>query len=180
MTNMRNYEPHVDECNTIFMSAMEEMALENQIVDLAVWLQWYAFDVIGNITFQRRFGFMERREDVDEMIKGIDDGLGYVKVIGQFPGLHPWIMGSKFAMFIISKLTELRDTMGKFMKASPQNLSIFQLLTQVKITENEIETYDSDNRQQGRTDFLAQIRSKKDKTGTVTHRDVMNHLSNNL
>jgi hypothetical protein len=119
MTNMRNYEPHVNECNAIFMSAMEEMARDNRIVDLAIWLQWYTFDVIGNITFQRRFGFMERREDVDEMIKGIDDGLGYVKIIGQFPGLHPWIMGSKFAMFIIAQLTELRDTMGKFMKVAP-------------------------------------------------------------
>ncbi|KAF5562345.1 hypothetical protein FNAPI_3241 [Fusarium napiforme] len=69
--------------------------LTGQRLDLAHWLQWYAFDVIGSITFQRRFGFLERRHDVDEMISKINDGLELVKIIGE----NYW-----------------PDTMGKFLK----------------------------------------------------------------
>ncbi|CZR68485.1 related to pisatin demethylase cytochrome P450 [Phialocephala subalpina] len=126
MTNMRNYEPHADECTAIFLKSMKD--LQGKPVDLAIWLQWYAFDVIGNITFQRKFGFMEQRRDVDHMIRGIDEALKYVKVI----------------------------------------------------TEDEIERYDQEEKDTGRTDFLAQIRGKQAKDGSISQRDEMNHLSNNL
>ena len=118
MTNMRNYEPHADECTAIFTEAMRD--LQGQPVDLAIWLQWYAFDVIGNITFQRRFGFMEQRRDVDQIIEGIDGGLQYVKIIGQFPAWHPWLFGSKMLRSILPKIVPLPDTMGKFMNVSWQ------------------------------------------------------------
>jgi hypothetical protein len=129
MTNMRNYEPHVDECNEIFADAMAEMAKRNEVVDLAVWLQRYAFDVIGNITFQRKFGFMENAEDVDDMIHGLDIGLGYVKIIGQLPRLHPWIMDNKLVMSVLAWLLNLNDTMAKFLKVSTGEILICQLLT---------------------------------------------------
>ena len=58
MTNMKNYETYADECTEIFIKAMRD--LEGQAIDLSVWLQWYAFDVIASITFQRRFGFLVR------------------------------------------------------------------------------------------------------------------------
>lgn len=29
-----------------------------EAVDLSEWLQYYAFDVVGSMTFQHRFGFM--------------------------------------------------------------------------------------------------------------------------
>jgi hypothetical protein len=85
MSNMRNYEPYVDECSQLFIDAMRD--LEGQTVDLAVWLQWYAFDVIAGLTFQRRFGFLEQRKDVNDMIQQLDHGLDSLRVIGQYPAL---------------------------------------------------------------------------------------------
>lgn len=70
--------------------------LEGQCVDLGVWLQWYAFDVIGAITFQRRFGFMESRKDVDGMINALDQGLFYGSVVSQVPALHNWLLGNRW------------------------------------------------------------------------------------
>lgn len=116
MTNMRNYEPHADECTAIFLQSMED--LQSTPVDLAIWLQWYAFDVIGNITFQRKFGFMEQRRDVDDMIRGIDEALKYVKVVGMFPELHPWLVGNKLFRETLPKILLLPDTIRQFMKAS--------------------------------------------------------------
>ncbi|KAK4694893.1 hypothetical protein P7C71_g2762, partial [Lecanoromycetidae sp. Uapishka_2] len=37
----------------------------DKICDFAEWLQFYAFDVIGEITYSKRHGFVERAEDVD-------------------------------------------------------------------------------------------------------------------
>jgi hypothetical protein len=68
--------------------------LEGQQIDLGAWLQWYAFDVIGAITFQRRFGFMEKREDVQDMIGGLESGLQYAGIVSQVPSLHGWLMGN--------------------------------------------------------------------------------------
>ncbi|PVH92537.1 hypothetical protein DM02DRAFT_662854 [Periconia macrospinosa] len=63
MTNMRNFEVYADECTKIFTDAMRD--LQGQAVDFADWLQWYAFDTIGNITFQLPFGFMENRQECE-------------------------------------------------------------------------------------------------------------------
>ncbi|KAF2018869.1 cytochrome P450 [Aaosphaeria arxii CBS 175.79] len=160
MTNMRNFEVYADECTGIFMDAMRD--LEGQAVDFAEWLQWYAFDVIGSITFQRRFGFMEKREDVDGMIGKINDGLEYVKLLGQVESL---VRGFEFA----SRWKWLRrrlvpDTMERFLQ----------------ITEHEVRKYDDSERRTARTDFLSQLRAKKEQSGKISPRDMVNHLSNNL
>ncbi len=87
-------EPFADDCNDIFIQAMKD--LEGQDVDLGTWLQWYAFDVISAITFHCRFGFMEQRQDIQNMISDISSALEVGATIGQVPGLHPWLMGSKW------------------------------------------------------------------------------------
>ncbi|KAL2859238.1 cytochrome P450 [Aspergillus pseudodeflectus] len=163
MTNMKNFEVYTDECTQIFMDAM--LVLEGQSLDFSNWLQWYAFDVISAITFQRRFGFMEQRRDVDDMIGKIDTGLQYVKIFGQLPFLIP-IMRRALLSKQFQRLNLLPDTLDRFMK----------------ITEEEIDRYDHsvDNRKAGRKDFLAQLREKEERSGKISHRDMMNHLSNNL
>ena len=102
MTNMKNFEPYADECTRIFIEAMQD--LEGQNIDLGAWLQWYAFDVIAYITFQRRFGFMEQRRDVDGMIEALDGALNYVKIIGQYPGWHPWLLGNATLVKFVKKI----------------------------------------------------------------------------
>ncbi|RSL38052.1 hypothetical protein CEP53_015224 [Fusarium sp. AF-6] len=53
-----------------FLTSLEE--LKGQVIDLCVWLQWYAFDVIGGMTFQKRFQFLKQRTDVGNMIRDIE------------------------------------------------------------------------------------------------------------
>ncbi|ETN37470.1 uncharacterized protein HMPREF1541_07092 [Cyphellophora europaea CBS 101466] len=163
MTNMRNYETYVDECSAIFVRSMKD--LQGQSFDLAIWLQWYAFDVIASLTFQRRFGFMENRVDVDNMISGLDAGLRYVGVIGQYPGWHRFLMGNRILMETLATLIpNLPDPLNRFMQ----------------ITEEEVQRYDNESKHDGRTDFLSQLRAKEAKDGKIPNRDMMNHLSNNL
>jgi Cytochrome P450 len=102
MTSIRTMEPFVNECSEIFVQCMKD--LEGQKVDLGAWLQWYAFDVIGMITFNRRFGFMEERKDVLDMISSIESTLKYAGIVGQVPYLHPWLAGNQFIMRNIERI----------------------------------------------------------------------------
>lgn len=92
MSSLRTLEYLVDPCSDIFTKAM--LDLQGQVVDLGEWAQWYAFDVIGAITFSRRFGFMENRKDVNNIIFGIELGLAYAGIIGQVPSLHRFLLGN--------------------------------------------------------------------------------------
>lgn len=94
MTSLRGMEPLIWNCTDIFMDSMLE--LSGAPVDLGTWLQWYAFDVIGSITFGERFGFMEERRDIKGMIEGIELGLWYGAISGQLPEVHAYGLGSSF------------------------------------------------------------------------------------
>ena len=47
----------------------------------------FAFDVVGELTWSKRIGFVERDEDVDGIVKFIGDFLSYAGPIGQQPFL---------------------------------------------------------------------------------------------
>lgn len=100
MSSIRTMEPFADDCTDIFLDAMR--SLQGQAVDLGVWLQWYAFDVIGSITFQQRFGFLEKRKDVLGMISSIDSALRYAALAGQIPAVHPWLMGNRWVAKLLT------------------------------------------------------------------------------
>jgi hypothetical protein len=103
MTSLKTLEYLVDPCNEIFTASMKEM--QGQVVDLGVWVQWYAFDVIGAITFSKRFGFMEYREDVKDVLSGIDLGLRLGGILGQVPMLNRFSLGSKTFRNVLSHLS---------------------------------------------------------------------------
>lgn len=50
MSSLLEMEDFVSQCVKVFESRMREFAESGQAVDMAHWLQCYAFDVIGEIT----------------------------------------------------------------------------------------------------------------------------------
>ena len=50
MSSLVTYEPFVDDCSRILLQKLTEFALNKEVIDLAKWFQYYAFDVIGQIT----------------------------------------------------------------------------------------------------------------------------------
>ncbi|KPM36157.1 hypothetical protein AK830_g10426 [Neonectria ditissima] len=72
MSSLVSYEPSVEDCIALFSRRLSGFCREGKPVDLGRWLQFYAFDVIGAITFSKRFGFMEHGRDVGDIISTID------------------------------------------------------------------------------------------------------------
>lgn len=54
------------------------------------WLQWYAFDVIGELTFSKRLGFLESAHDVENIASIIAANFDRCSVLGQMPWLDLW------------------------------------------------------------------------------------------
>lgn len=64
-------EAAIDSCLDLFMSRLSSLAAAGP-VDLGAWLQYFAFDVVGEITFAQKLGFLEQGKDVDGMMKAIE------------------------------------------------------------------------------------------------------------
>ncbi|KIW59976.1 hypothetical protein PV05_00233 [Exophiala xenobiotica] len=95
-------EKLVDENTHVFVNKMESKAGEP--VNLGDWVQWYAFDVIGTITFLKPFGCMQVEGDMNNMIRNTDTSFRYVSVVGQMPKLHRWLLGSPTGVKLLSRI----------------------------------------------------------------------------
>ncbi|MCJ1264131.1 hypothetical protein MMC22_004002 [Lobaria immixta] len=86
MSSLVQYEPYVDKTTEKFLDQTDAIfSSRNAICDFVKWLQFYAFDVIGEITYSRRHGFVDRYEDIDGMVDYLGKLFSYVAPIGQIP-----------------------------------------------------------------------------------------------
>ncbi|EHA28202.1 hypothetical protein ASPNIDRAFT_132773, partial [Aspergillus niger ATCC 1015] len=92
MTTLTSYEPFVDSCIGLFRRQLDQAGSSDSAVNLAHWVQCYAFDVIGYITFGERFGFLDNMLDVSNIMKNLDAAISAATYIGLFIMLRPLIM----------------------------------------------------------------------------------------
>ena len=67
------------------LQRMGDFAETGKPMNFSDWLQWYAFDVIGEVSFSKQFGFLDQGKDVDNTLKGIEDSLWGGIVISELP-----------------------------------------------------------------------------------------------
>jgi len=109
LTNLLAYEPAVDTCNSILLRRLRELAVSEKTFDVRCLMQYYAFDVIGEITVGSRFGLMEEKGDHDSIIEEIIASVYYGAYVGLLPGLHPWICRIKTMLGRKTSIATVRD-----------------------------------------------------------------------
>ncbi|KAJ5061445.1 cytochrome P450 [Bipolaris maydis] len=77
MTNLVQLEQFVDECTSILEKRLNEFASSGTSIDISHWLQCYAFDVLGKMTFGRRFGFLDSGEVIQGIMSSLSEYLVY-------------------------------------------------------------------------------------------------------
>ncbi|KZL73252.1 cytochrome p450 family protein [Colletotrichum incanum] len=87
MTSLKGLEPYVDNAIGVLLEKLGGML--GKTVDLGNWVQLFAFDVIGEVTFSKRFGFMDVGAD-DGSFGQIETALRSAAWIGQVPWLY-WL-----------------------------------------------------------------------------------------
>ena len=85
------YEDYVDECAAIFSRRLTEFSDSGKVIDLGHWFQCYAFDVIGDITYSQRFGFLDAGDDIAGLLETLQKAMVYGVLVGVYPSWHPWI-----------------------------------------------------------------------------------------
>jgi Cytochrome P450 len=92
MSTLVQFEPFVDSTTTEFLYQLEQRfanrADDTGICDFGKWLQYYAFDVIGELTFSKRLGFVEQGKDVGGIIGSLEWFLSYAAVVSAAKNCH--------------------------------------------------------------------------------------------
>ncbi|KAF7846490.1 hypothetical protein BT93_L4246 [Corymbia citriodora subsp. variegata] len=88
MSNLVSYEPLVESTLDVFLEqTMSRYVDTGKTCNFSQWLQFFAFDVIGELTWSKRLGFVEHDKDVDSIVEFVGDFLTYCAPVGQIPWL---------------------------------------------------------------------------------------------
>ncbi|KAL1297000.1 hypothetical protein AAFC00_004596 [Neodothiora populina] len=134
MSSLVGYEPLVDSTTDVFVERTRELysGSDGGRCDLTTWLRFYAFDVIGELTWSKRLGYIERNEDVDGIVAFLQSFLSYAAKVGQMAWfdelleknplklqLEAWGAIKKVfpvTRFALSRSAERKDEMDKVKK----------------------------------------------------------------
>lgn len=95
LANVLKHEDYISKCTSLFLERMTEFADKGEKVDIGEWLQMYAFDVVGELSFGNMFGFMEKDTDIGGWIGALDALMPVLCIAAIAPTyLRPIIMGS--------------------------------------------------------------------------------------
>lgn len=87
-------EPYIDDCIRLLKARLLGFAGSGTPVHLDEWFNYMAFDVIGDVVFSQRFGFLEAGADLGGSIANSRLLVPYVTMAGFFRTLHRLTVGN--------------------------------------------------------------------------------------
>ncbi|ETI27561.1 hypothetical protein G647_00010 [Cladophialophora carrionii CBS 160.54] len=167
------YEELVDRTTEVFLKTLEErFATGVEELDLGRYLQFFAFDVIGELTFSRRLGFIEQGIDINNIIEAIGANFNYFSVLGQMPWLDEALLG-KNPLYV-----------KYFRKSVSSPILLFaQRLLKERLRELDEGGADEKQDKLDRPDFLSRfLKIRKAEAGeeTLTDAQILSNLFMNI
>ena len=162
MSSVLNLEPGVDSCSTLFLSQMHKFASSASSVDLGAWLEYYAFDVMGEVSFSTKLGFLEQGKDIESMIQLIGGILAYSSLIGQIPEMHRFLLGNPLIPILLPAMESFNGVLKFTLKVMETRVSA--------TADGELEGETS----KATRDMLSQWAGNKDgKSPKMSYRDLL-------
>lgn len=94
LSNVLPLEGFVNKTIQVMTEQLDKRFVESQTTfDLADWLQYFAFDVMGTLTFSKRYGFLEQGQDVNGMLSTIWTYMKTAAPVSHLLHLHEKIHG---------------------------------------------------------------------------------------
>ncbi|OCL10730.1 cytochrome P450 [Glonium stellatum] len=94
LSNIIKSEPYVDACLALLESQFDDLCKAGKAVEFDKWFNFFGFDVVGEVTFSSRFGFLDSSTDVGNAIAN-SKALGlYISIMGHFIWLHDLTLGN--------------------------------------------------------------------------------------
>ncbi|EOD50259.1 putative cytochrome p450 protein [Neofusicoccum parvum UCRNP2] len=92
MASMQGMTPYIEDTIALLFAKLDGFATAGggggrQEMDLGDWLHYFAFDVLGEVAFGKKWGFLAEGRDVEGCINAIDKSQQYNGTVGQLPAL---------------------------------------------------------------------------------------------
>ena len=85
MTNILTLQSLADKTTEVFCQQLEEEFMNDKnasrVCNIVDWMMYYAWDVVGEVTFNEPIGFLEMGADIDNMIHTADRALDYFAIV---------------------------------------------------------------------------------------------------
>ena len=100
LSNVLRNEAVIDQTITLFEDRLDEQATQKEPLELSRWLSFLTYDLLGEILFSSRFGFLDQGRDVDDSIKNNFFLSVYITSIVYMQWLHALLLGSPVLRWI--------------------------------------------------------------------------------
>ncbi|EED11729.1 cytochrome P450, putative [Talaromyces stipitatus ATCC 10500] len=89
-------ERYVDAILEELESQFDRLSTSNSPIELDRWFNFFAFDVVGEVTFSKAFGFVETGTDIRNAIANTRALALYLAIMGHYVWLHNLTLGHPF------------------------------------------------------------------------------------
>ena len=100
ISNIITTEPAVDKSIIQLEKKLAECSKTGSIIDFEDWFNYFAFDVVGSVTFSRDFGFLEAGQDIGSSIVAASFLEAYFGLMGHFYWLHKLLLENYFLTWL--------------------------------------------------------------------------------
>ena len=100
LSNILQAEPHINECISLFRRRIDDLSATSQPADFSIWFTFLFFDIVGEVTFSKRFGFLDEARDVGNAIKNQYFLTAYLAIMGYFPWAHNWLLANPLIEYL--------------------------------------------------------------------------------
>ncbi|KAJ5820379.1 hypothetical protein N7474_005970 [Penicillium riverlandense] len=94
LSNIIQSEPYVDAVFELLIKHVDEHCDSGTPIEFNDWFTYFAFDVVGEVTFSKSFGFVKTGTDVRNAIANTRALALYVSVMGHYTWFHNLTLGS--------------------------------------------------------------------------------------
>ena len=131
LSNIMKFEPHVDAILQQFEDRLDELSKSGEAVDFDKWFSFFAFDVLGEVTFSQPFGFIETGTDIRGAVANTKALALYIAVMGHYTWFHNLTLGNPLLSRIgIQPSSHIFDTCLRAIDARKKNPEVKNDMTQ--------------------------------------------------
>lgn len=94
LSNITKTEPYIDSVLQLFTTRLNELSDSNTPIHFQDWFSFFAFDVLGEVTFSKSFGFVDSGIDIRSAIANTGLLVYYIAIFGNYVWFHNLTLGN--------------------------------------------------------------------------------------
>ncbi|KAJ5358370.1 uncharacterized protein N7496_010783 [Penicillium cataractarum] len=94
LSNISKTEPYIDNVLRLFKAQFDKLCDSGAPVEFQNWFSFFAFDVLGEVTFSKSFGFVQSGTDIRHAIANTGSLVYYISIMGNYIWFHNLTLGN--------------------------------------------------------------------------------------